>query len=127
MAFVEYGPDELSANNVSATEVCFPIPSGALCINEILFAPLAGMAEYVELLNVSGTTLDLWDCCISDRPTPSGSLNRWMLSSMPNRLEPGEFFVLASDSSIFSWFPPLQAHRDRCQWYGQSSGLGFQQ
>jgi hypothetical protein len=47
------------------------------------------------------------------------------LSSMPNRLEPGEFFVLASDSTIFSWFPLLQKNRDRCQWYGQSSGLGL--
>jgi len=125
VAFVEYGPDELPANNVSETEVCIPIHAGALCINEILYAPLAGMAEYVELLNVSGTTVDLWDCCITDRPTSSGSVNRWVLSSLPIRLAPGEFFMLASDSTIFSWFPLLQQNRDRCRWSGQSSGLGL--
>jgi len=125
VASVEYGSDERPANNRSVTEVCIPIPAGALCINEILFAPLAGMAEYVELLNVSGKTLDLWDCCISDRPAPSGSINRWVLSSEPRRLNPEEFFVLASDSSIFSWFPAMQANRERCRITGQSSGLGL--
>jgi hypothetical protein len=125
VAFVEYGPDERPANNVSATEVYIPLPAGALCVNEILFAPLPDMAEYVELLNVSGTTLDLWDCCITDRATSSGSINRWVLSSMPNRLDPGGFFVLASDSTVFSWFPLMQKNRERCQWYGVSSGLGL--
>jgi hypothetical protein len=125
VALVEYGPDERTANNRSATEVCIPIPAGALRINEIMFAPLPGMAEYVELLNVSGTTVDLWDCCITDRPTPSGSVNRWVLSSAPCRLEPEHFFVLTSDSAIFSWFPALQESRARCRIMGQSSGLGL--
>ncbi len=125
VAFVEYGPDERPANNMSATEVNVPIPSGALIINEILFAPLAGMPEYVELLNVSGTTLDIWDCCVTDRPAPSGSINRWVLSSGPRRIQPEQFFVLASDSSIFSRFPAFHGNRESGHIIGQSSGLGF--
>ena len=125
VAFVEYGSDERPANNVSATEVCIPISAGALCVNEILFAPIPGMAEYVELLNLSGTTLDLWDCSVTDRPTPSGSVNRWVLSSTPCRLQPEELFVLASDSSIFSRFPALRGNAGRCRSAGQSSGLGL--
>jgi hypothetical protein len=125
VTYVEYGPDERPANNRSVTEVCIPIPAGALCVNEILFAPLPGMAEYVELLNVSGRTVDLWDCCISDRPTPSGNVNRWVLSSAPRRLNPEEFFVVASDSSIFFWFAALQENPERCRIPGQSSGLGL--
>ena len=125
VASVEYGPDERSGNNLSATEVCIPIPAGAVCINEILFAPLPGMCEYVELLNVSGNTVDLWDCSISDRPTPSGSVNRWVLSSAPCRLRPEQFFVLASDSAIFSGFPAVRENPERCQITRQSSGLGL--
>jgi hypothetical protein len=125
VAFVEYGTDERPANNVSTTEVYIPIPAGALCVNEILFAPFPGMAEYVELLNVSGNTLDLWDCCITDRPTSSGSINRWVMSAVPLRLNPEEFFVMASDSGIFSWFPAMQVNREHCRITGQSSGLGL--
>jgi hypothetical protein len=125
VAFVEYGPDERPANNRSVTEAYIPIPAGALCINEILFAPLPGMCEYVELVNVSGNTVDLWDCCIGDRPTPSGSVNRWVLSSAPRRLQPDQFFVLASDSTIFAGFPAMQENRERCRITGQSSGLGL--
>ncbi len=33
--------------------------------------------------------------------------------------------MLASDSSIFSWFPALQENRERCRITGQSSGLGL--
>jgi hypothetical protein len=48
-----------------------------------------------------------------------------VLSSGPRRLSPEQFFVLASDSTIFSGFPGLRENRDRCQITGQSSGLGL--
>lgn len=97
--------DEQAANNMHADSVQVPIPERALSINEIMFAPVGGTREYVELINTGTDDVELDGCTLEDRRLPSGNVNTWNLTRNPLRLKPGAFFVLAGDSLDARWMP----------------------
>lgn len=70
----------------------------SLIINEIMFDPLAGKCEFVEFYNLCGDTLDLAGWKFIEE---SGSFI--YLSTSFYKLPPFEYFVVASDSSIFDF------------------------
>lgn len=101
---VEYDPDMRSSNNslIILARVSYPLRS--LVINEIMYEPFVGDAEYVEIYNRSSITVDLRDWKVHDRRDAAGKANEFWLSRVPYNLQPGEFFVLSSDSSILRRF-----------------------
>lgn len=70
--------------------------------NEIMFEPLTGFSEYVEIFNNSNDTINLAGWKIIE-----GGGKSFLLSSRSFYLKPGEFFLLVSDSSIFNQFTYL--------------------
>lgn len=78
-------------------------PAGSVIINEIMYEPLTGFAEYIEIYNASSDTVNLAGWKISE-----GGGNSFNLVSKSFYLTPNEFFLLASDSSIFVLFPYLR-------------------
>jgi hypothetical protein len=70
-----------------------------------MYAPFTGAAEYVEFINVSNLPIDVAGWKIRDRPTSSGSTS-YILARQRKVIQPGEFFVLASDSSILRMLLP---------------------
>jgi len=104
IARVEYGPDERTANNSTIFAVKIGYESRVVVVNEIMYAPFTGEAEYVELTNISSTDIDLTGWKMSDRPGTTGSVNEFLLASHGRLLHSGEFFLIASDSSVFSRF-----------------------
>lgn len=107
IAIIHYLPDERTANNVSFLTVKVGYPPKAFVINEIMYAPLTGNAEYVEFMNASDHAVDVMDWVIRDMPSSTGAVNVFRLSRVPRQVGPGEYVVLASDSSIFRTFPQL--------------------
>ena len=75
----------------------------SIVINEIMYEPLSGNAEYIELYNSSNDTINLAGWQIKEK-----SNNTFFLSSRTFYLLPDEYFILVSDSSIFSIFPYLK-------------------
>lgn len=75
-------------------------------INEIMYEPLKGFPEYVEIFNNSNDSINLAGWKIIE-----GGENSFLLSSRSFYLNPGEFFLLVSDSSIFNQFPYLNEVR----------------
>lgn len=71
--------DERQSNNGMQAEVIIPSLPGSVRINEILYEPLTGMPEFVELINTSGSPVDCDHFSLSDKPTASGSVNWWVL------------------------------------------------
>lgn len=71
-------------------------------INEIMYEPLTGFPEYVEIFNNSSDSINLAGWKIIE-----GGGKSFLLSSKSFYLKPGEFFLLVSDSSIFNQFPYL--------------------
>jgi len=103
---VEFSADELTANNEAICTGMRAYPGGTLLVNEIMAEPASGMSEYVELLNAGLHDVDLKGWGITDMAGPTG---RVVISASAHLLHPGEFLVLASDSSIAEQFPALAA------------------
>ena len=108
IAFVDYPADQRPANNRRIFSICIPFPERSLSINEIMFAPFVQEAEYVEFINISSGEIDVAKWSLSDLPQPGGTANRFMLSQKPAMIRAGDYFLLASDSSIFRRFPDLR-------------------
>lgn len=94
-AAVRFNNDGDSSNNVMVRSALVDNPAGVgLVINEIMFQPATGLAEWVELYNHGGEAINLRYLFFADaRDTVS-------ISAGDDLIEPGEFIVLGGDSAI---------------------------
>ncbi|MER3522842.1 MAG: hypothetical protein C4326_01930 [Ignavibacteria bacterium] len=111
LAHVRYSLDQRIANNQAWTSVRVAYPARAVVLNEIMYAPFTDNAEFIELNNTSTVPIDLKGWTVRDRLTREGSAHVFSLSSRKMIVQPGEFFVLASDSSVLRRFPLLDTVR----------------
>ncbi len=117
--------DERQSNNGVSAVVLIPCLPGSVRINEIMYEPLPGMPEFVELINTTASAIDLEDCTVNDRPTSGGSVNVWKLGGHAFRLPGGGYAALVADSSGMSWFPSLRAAEPGLVANMHASGLGL--
>lgn len=108
IARIEYTQDERISNNKMLIPVKVGSAEHSLVINEIMYAPSGVNAEYIELMNVSDHDIDIANWKITDRPTSSGSVSQMKLSTERKVVRPDEFFLLASDTSMFRLWPHLR-------------------
>lgn len=125
IARIEYVLDERPANNATIFAVKVGYEPLVVVVNEIMYAPFTGEAEYAELKNTSSTEIDLTGWKLSDRPGATGSANTFQLTNHGRRLRPGECFLIASDSSIFSRFHYLDTMQVGLLTIANQSSLGF--
>lgn len=89
------------ASNNSAR---FGLPQEAdsfdMVINEILFNPLEGGVDYVELYNRSGKIIDLSKVSIANRNSSNAVSSITSLSAQPILFFPKDFLVITTDPSI---------------------------
>ncbi|HEX9655684.1 MAG TPA: lamin tail domain-containing protein, partial [Bacteroidota bacterium] len=104
---VQYAADGRISNNSSWMKVRVGYPKGSVLINEIMYDPLAGQAEYIELFNSTGTAISLTGWSLTDLPTPSGSHNTYKLQGRNISISAGSYFTIASDSSLMNLFPTI--------------------
>jgi hypothetical protein len=117
--------DERQSNNGVSAVVLIPCLPGSVRINEIMYEPLSGMPEFVELVNASVSAIDLEDCALCDRPTSGGTMNVWKLRGRAFRLPGGRYMALVADSSGMTWFPSLRAADPGLVVSMHASGLGL--
>jgi hypothetical protein len=84
------------ANNVAVAELVVGFAKGTLVINEIMYSPLTGMGEWVELYNRSEGAVNIEKWLFSDADVAK----RRMVSKAPLVVPPGGFVLLAQDSSL---------------------------
>ena len=101
--------DQRRANDTARFLASAPAPPGNVVINEIMFAPLAGEAEYIEVFNAGDCPMNLAGWTLTDRPGVNGKWNSARVNEDGPILEPGGFAVIAQDSSIFRFFPGIVA------------------
>ncbi|NJD21547.1 MAG: hypothetical protein FIA82_02590 [Melioribacter sp.] len=77
--------------------------AGVLVINEIMFDPATGSAEYIEFYNTTNDSIQLGGSEIK-----IGSSAKYKLAKTFYKLPPRSYFVLASDSSIYRSYPVLK-------------------
>ncbi len=117
--------DERESNNSVSAAVIIPTLPGSVRINEIMYEPLAGMPEFVELINSSTVAVELDDCVLSDRPTEGGSINQWKPGGRSIRVSPGTCAVIVADSTGPAWFPSLRQADAATVLCMNATGLGL--
>ncbi len=96
---VVYEQDEDTTNNIFYSKILPSYPPSTIVINEIMFTPLAGEPEWIELYNTSNDTIYLKSWTINDVVTTPAhaKINQDIL------FLPQSFLVLTKDSSITNY------------------------
>ena len=96
--------DEDSTNNIRFSSFTVQEPYNEyndLVINEIMYAPVSPMPEWIELFNRTGHTINLKKFTISDNNSTA------YLSGKDVLLPSEEFAVISKDSSLLNSFPVI--------------------
>ncbi|MEK7250479.1 MAG: lamin tail domain-containing protein, partial [Bacteroidota bacterium] len=104
---VEFGGDEDSTNNKRLSHIVVGYPVGTVRINEIMYAPNAGVPEWVELFNTRTDTVEINKWLIGNRSASS----RYEISASRLQLPPNDFMVIAKDTALLRVAYPLLSGR----------------
>jgi hypothetical protein len=107
IAVIECAQDERAENDTGYISIQNGFASQALVINEIMYDPANGDAEFVELYNRSSDSIDVYNWKLMNQPSSSGKRTSVVLSKVRSFLPPKEFIIIATDSSMFTQFPQL--------------------
>ncbi|MEL7191261.1 MAG: lamin tail domain-containing protein [Bacteroidota bacterium] len=89
-----------------------PVAMGDILINEILFNPVSGGSDYVEIINASQKVIDLDDLMLGEvDPETREIFNADPVSTRSNIILPGEILCLTGDEAFqrLQYLPPLEA------------------
>jgi len=95
--------DDDSTNNEQSLPFKVGVERHSIIINEIMYAPPGTMPEWVEFYNASSSAIDVGGWKISD----ANVKNKTMLVSTHFIIQPGAYFLAASDSTLRNYFPLL--------------------
>lgn len=104
--FVDFALDENLKNNKLTKKINVGYPSNCIIINEVMFDPLPGYCEYIELFNRHDKPVNLKNWKFNDMRNQEGNANFITLASSDFIVYPNEFVVLASDSTIYNYLNP---------------------
>ncbi len=107
--FIDYKEDMKQDNNTEIAYVSNPLPSYSILINEIMFNPLIGNPEYIELYNTTNDTINLCNWAVADQYLSNGKRNEILISG-DHFINPKTYFTLSSDSSILNYFTELRTN-----------------
>jgi hypothetical protein len=105
---VDYNKDERLSNNTASIDLRIGSQPRALIISEIMYAPLTGQAEWIELYNPDSFPVHMSDWTLSDMKDATGKANVFSIAGSRTEIQASGYAVLSSDSTIFSQFPSLQ-------------------
>ncbi|MDH3267748.1 MAG: lamin tail domain-containing protein [Ignavibacteria bacterium] len=101
---IVYTEDEDTLNNYYEQSVEPGFPSAVVLINEVMYNTDIGKPEWVELVNVSGDSINIMNWSISDVLTiPTKSF----ITNEDLTLQSGEYIVIAKDTSFNSAYPEV--------------------
>ncbi|MEJ2614502.1 MAG: lamin tail domain-containing protein, partial [Ignavibacteriaceae bacterium] len=100
-----YPQDQDTSNNSVYFIIKPAYPERTIVVNEIMYSPSAGEPEWIELVNISNYTLNLKDWMLSD-VLPQQS--KKIITTEDLFIEPGEYFIIAHDSSFFNVYPEFE-------------------
>lgn len=108
IAVVSFSQDENRSNDTASAVLTVGVDRGSLIVNEIMYDPLTGQNEWLELFNRSQSSVNLARWRFTDRPTASGNINSFTITTQSRTIQPGDFVVVAAESTILSLFPELR-------------------
>jgi hypothetical protein len=106
IAVVELPSDENPSNDTTEVDIHVGVPPGSVVINEIMYEPLSGKSEWIEIYNPGEVEVDLCGWAFSGAPSASGSVSRMTITDTLTLVRGGEFAVISSDSTILQFSIP---------------------
>jgi hypothetical protein len=103
-AVVSSGSDMAAANDTAIFHLRAAVPPFAVVINEIMYDPLPGKSEYVEIFNRSNAGVDIGGWRLTDREDDSTG---GRLATEPFLLAPGGYLLCSPDTSVRSDYPGI--------------------
>ena len=104
VAVVDAPADSNHSNDTLSISISTGYLIHSAVINEIMYEPTTGNAEYVEIFNPSGNSVDVQNWKLSDRKDTTALPDAYTISKSSELIDPGQFLVVASDSSIYGQF-----------------------
>lgn len=105
IAKIFYAADVDTSNNTLIKRITvspYGSQSGGIVINEIMYDPFTNQSEWIEIYNASGQTVNLKGWKYKE------SSSTVTLSTADLFFNPGDYFILAHDSSLYSSFGYLK-------------------
>ena len=100
---IVYSPDEDTLNNYFEKSVEPGFPEGIVLINEVMYNTETNKPEWIELVNVSGDSINIWSWSVSDvLTTPIKAF----ITNSDVYIKPNEYFVITKDTSSFNLAHP---------------------
>ena len=105
IAKINYESDNDTLNNILYKRVYVSSQSGGggVVINEIMYEPFTNQSEWIEIYNSTGQEVNLKGWKYKETSTSV------ILSATDLILNPGDYFILAHDSTIYNSFPYLNS------------------
>ncbi|MEJ2102991.1 MAG: lamin tail domain-containing protein [Ignavibacteriaceae bacterium] len=103
---IVFTEDEDTLNNYFEKSVEPGFPEKIVLINEVMYNPATNEPEWIEIVNVSGTEINIKNWSVSDvltTPTKNFITNDDII------LQPDEYAVIAKDTSFYSIYPEVTA------------------
>lgn len=101
---VASGPDMVPANDTASMRFGAATAPLSVVINEIMYDPIAEKAEYVELFNRTGDTINLGAWRLTDDEDDSTG-GRLVTADL--LLEPGGYLLCSPDSALTAHYPEI--------------------
>ncbi|MEW6509574.1 MAG: lamin tail domain-containing protein [Bacteroidota bacterium] len=102
LVVTEFPSDQRPANDSLRFATRVPASWNLVVINEIMYEPLEGEPEFLEILNLSRASIGLVGWVMGD-----GSTSVEIPAGTPS-LQPGACMVMAADSGLYLFFPGLR-------------------
>jgi len=106
IVIADWWRDENLRNNRASVSIKVNFEPRSLGINEIMYDPLYGQNEWVELFNRSDQSIDPAHWTFNDKPTLN-NVNSFEIPNQPFVIKSGEYIIVAADSSLFKLFQYL--------------------
>lgn len=100
---VIFDKDLDNLNNFYVADVNSGYKRNSLLVSEIMYNPLDGEPEWIEIVNNSNSQINLKDWKVADLVP---SVAKVTISNVNRILQPGEFAVLTPDTNKFMFIPP---------------------
>ncbi len=97
---VETLRDDDSLNNGGVISFVVGVQPHSIVINEIMYAPVGDMPEWMECYNASASAVNVGSWKISNANTKSQSV----LAGTQSIIQPGAYFLATTDSSLLNFF-----------------------
>ncbi|MGA7159856.1 MAG: lamin tail domain-containing protein [Bacteroidota bacterium] len=110
---IDFPQDQRASNNALVIQAANKFESQSVIINEIMYDPLQGQSEFIELFNRTIDTVDLQGWTIMDAPSSTGNRTVIRISDTPLLMPPNGYIVISADSTLMRQFPLLHLSTGR--------------